>query len=290
MDKSAGPGTTLSLVLLGELMLLTPQATEAQARDRPVEGDVAGPRPPDWPAEDQVAGPRPPDWPREDDVAPTPAPPDWPSDEDEASEGGALESTGGDVLSNGRMRTTPCVPYRARLGFALEDIAPRRGDAGLARLPPQMTGLGPVPDAALSLPDCSVAGASPGGVDALRAVDPASVARDGEAHLSAGRLEIRYDDHVVVGDLDWHPNGRALSGALGRIASTASAHWAAAFWVVMSSGERTSVMVSAAHAMAEAGRRARERQPDPLTLTPGDLDRALEFDDSDGMLPVGSWP
>jgi hypothetical protein len=59
----------------------------------------------------------------------------------------------------------------------------------------------------------------------------------GEAfRLDVGRFEMFYGEHLVIGNLDWHPNGRAFDGARARFQPVEDGLFVDGFWTITTEG------------------------------------------------------
>jgi len=56
-----------------------------------------------------------------------------------------------------------------------------------------------------------------------------------------GGLGRAYGEQVVIGNLDWHPNGRAFDGARVRFTPQANSYWIDAFWTLVNEGHAISL-------------------------------------------------
>lgn len=121
-----------------------------------------------------------------------------------------------------------CIRYRARLGLQTAPLTIADGVRASIRFLPQVAGY-------WALPGLSGASSS-GGV-----TDPALGLHEGflSLHLGRavradiGRFEMIYGEHLIIGNLDWHPNGRAFDGARVRIQPDEEGLWVDAFWTVL---------------------------------------------------------
>lgn len=136
-----------------------------------------------------------------------------------------------------------CVRYRARAGFEITPIALGNDVTASIRFLPQVAGFWAMSGVNLGGPGGVGASSSGGTVDALLGLHEASLALQlgTAARLEVGRFEMAYGEHVVIGNLDWHPNGRAFDGARVHITPTPSSYWIDAFWTLVNEGHAVSL-------------------------------------------------
>lgn len=135
-----------------------------------------------------------------------------------------------------------CVRYRARVGLEVRDIALGDGAVAVIRFLPQVTGMWAMPGLGLGGP--AVGSSSGGIIDALLGIHEASLLLQfGELlRVELGRFEMSYGDQVVIGSLDWHPNGRAFDGLRARLAPAgATGPWVDAFFTLVNEGHAVSL-------------------------------------------------
>jgi hypothetical protein len=144
-----------------------------------------------------------------------------------------------------------CVRYRARAGFEITNLTLGSDVTAVIRFLPQVSGHWAMGGFGLGGPGGLGASSSGGTVDALLGLHEGSLALQfgSAARFEIGRFEMAYGEHVVIGNLDWHPNGRAFDGARLRITPEANSYWIDAFWTLVNEGHA----ISLAGAPAPAG-------------------------------------
>ena len=129
-----------------------------------------------------------------------------------------------------------CIRYRARVGFEITNLVLGPEATAVIRFLPQVSGNWALPGLGIGVPGGTGASSSGGIVDAVLGIHEASLALQlgTVARVEVGRFEMNYGDAVVVGNLDWHPNGRAFDGARVRVTPQgASSYWIDAFWTLI---------------------------------------------------------
>ena len=123
-----------------------------------------------------------------------------------------------------------CIRFRARVGFAIEPLEIARDVRVSVRFLPQVAGYWAMP---------SGGGSSSGGVfDPVLGLHEGSLSLHlGQAfRLDVGRFEMLYGEHLVIGNLDWHPNGRAFDGARARFQPAPDGIFVDGFWTITTEG------------------------------------------------------
>lgn len=136
-----------------------------------------------------------------------------------------------------------CIRYRARAGFEITNLTLASDVTAVIRFLPQVSGYWAMNGLSLGGPG-GLGGSSSGGtVDALLGLHEGSLALQlgTAARVEIGRFEMAYGEHVVIGNLDWHPNGRAFDGARVRLTPEASSYWIDAFWTLVNEGHAISL-------------------------------------------------
>lgn len=136
-----------------------------------------------------------------------------------------------------------CMRYRARVGFEIQNLALGPDVGAVIRFLPQVAGFWAMPTFGLGGPGGVGASSSGGTVDALLGIHEASLALQlgSVVRTEVGRFEMSYGDAVVVGNLDWHPNGRAFDGARIHVTPQPSSYWIDAFWTLVNEGHALSL-------------------------------------------------
>lgn len=136
-----------------------------------------------------------------------------------------------------------CIRYRARVGIEITNLALGPDVAAIVRFLPQVAGYWGLPGLGIGVPGGLGASSSGGTVDAVLGLHEASLALQFGTMVRAeiGRFEMSYGDAVVIGNLDWHPNGRAFDGARVHITPQASSYWIDAFWTLVNEGHAVSL-------------------------------------------------
>ncbi len=137
-----------------------------------------------------------------------------------------------------------CVRYRARVGFEITPIDLGRDVVATIRFMPQVSGFWAMSGLSLGGPGGIGASTSGGTVDALLGLHEGSLALQlgTTSRLEVGRFEMGYGDNVVIGTLDWHPNGRAFDGARMRITPERNSYWIDAFFTLVNEGHALSLL------------------------------------------------
>lgn len=154
----------------------------------------------------------------------------------------ALTNVGCTAGPGGMLADNDCVRFRARVGFEIQNITLGSGYSAAIRFLPQLAGHWAMPGFTLGGPGTGTS-ASGGIVDALLGIHEASLILNLEtwARFEIGRFEMAYGENVVIGNLDWHPNGRAFDGARMRITPSASSYWIDVFWTLVNEGHALSL-------------------------------------------------
>ncbi len=131
-----------------------------------------------------------------------------------------------------------CVRYRTRVGLEVTGITLASDVTAVIRFLPQVSGFWAMGGFGLGGPGALGTSSSGGTVDALLGLHEGSLALQlgTAARAEVGRFEMAYGEHVVIGSLDWHPNGRAFDGARVRITPTPGSYWIDAFWTLVNEG------------------------------------------------------
>lgn len=157
----------------------------------------------------------------------------------------ALATAGcyGGVGTAPTLADSDCIRYRARAGFEITPITLGDDVTASIRFLPQVSGFWAMSGLGLGGPGGLGTSSSGGTVDALLGLHEGSLALQvGTAvRFEVGRFEMAYGEHVVVGNLDWHPNGRAFDGARVRITPTPGSYWIDAFWTLVNEGHAISL-------------------------------------------------
>jgi hypothetical protein len=153
-----------------------------------------------------------------------------------------LTNIGCTAGAGGVLSDSDCIRYRARVGFEIQNITLGPGYTAAVRFLPQVTGHWAMPGFALGGPGTGLS-SSGGIVDALLGIHEASLILNLETwgRFEIGRFEMSYGENVVIGNLDWHPNGRAFDGARVRITPTPSSYWIDVFWTLVNEGHAFSL-------------------------------------------------
>lgn len=135
-----------------------------------------------------------------------------------------------------------CVRYRARAGFEITNLNLASDVTAIIRFLPQVSGMWAMSGVGLGGP-AGLGSSSGGTVDALLGLHEGSLALQfgTVARAEIGRFEMAYGEHVVIGNLDWHPNGRAFDGARVRITPEVNSYWIDAFWTLVNEGHAISL-------------------------------------------------
>ncbi|MCC6876181.1 MAG: alginate export family protein, partial [Sandaracinaceae bacterium] len=131
-----------------------------------------------------------------------------------------------------------CLRYRARAGFVIEPLQITPDVRASVRFLPQVAGYWALPTLALT-PGGPTTPSSSGGT-----FDPTLGLHEGylslqigqPVRIDIGRFEMVYGEHLTIGNLDWHPNGRAFDGARMRVQPDQNGLWVDAFWTMLSEG------------------------------------------------------
>ena len=130
-----------------------------------------------------------------------------------------------------------CVRYRARAGFETTPLRVGEGIRAAVRFLPQVAGYWALPAFALApAPDGP---STSGGVfdPTLGLHEGVLTLRLGEAaRVELGRFEMSYGEHLLIGNLDWHPNARAFDGGRVRVQPDEGGVWVDAFWTLITEG------------------------------------------------------
>ena len=123
-----------------------------------------------------------------------------------------------------------CVRYRVRVGIAIEPLEIARDVRVGVRFLPQVAGHWAMPNGGSST--------SGGFVDPVLGLHEGFLSLHlGEAfRLDVGRFEMFYGEHLVIGNLDWHPNGRAFDGARARYQPVEDGLFVDGFWTITTEG------------------------------------------------------
>ncbi|GAB4212056.1 MAG: hypothetical protein OHK0013_34370 [Sandaracinaceae bacterium] len=136
-----------------------------------------------------------------------------------------------------------CMRYRTRAGFEITGLQLGDDVTAVVRFLPQVSGFWAMGGFTLGGPGGFGTSSSGGTVDALLGLHEGSLALQigTAARIEIGRFEMAYGEHVVIGNLDWHPNARAFDGARVRITPTPSSYWIDAFWTLVNEGHAVSL-------------------------------------------------
>ncbi len=120
-----------------------------------------------------------------------------------------------------RFREMDAVAYRARLGLATSPQEVTDCLSALVQFTPQASGFwqaGGLSDAELGLHE---------GYLRLKSC---------RVRIDAGRFEMVYGDHLVIGNVGWHQTGRSFDGARLRLGTTQDRPWVDLFFTLSSEG------------------------------------------------------
>lgn len=136
-----------------------------------------------------------------------------------------------------------CIRYRARVGVEITNLVLGPEVTASIRFTPQVAGYWALPGFGIAVPGGIGASSSGGAVDALLGLHEGSLALQFGTAVRAeiGRFEMNYGDGVVIGNLDWHPNGRAFDGARLHITPQPGSYWIDAFWTLVNEGHAVSL-------------------------------------------------
>lgn len=131
-----------------------------------------------------------------------------------------------------------CIRYRARVGMVVAPLRVADELTASIRFLPQIAGYWAMPTIALGPGGPTTPSTSGGVFDPTLGIHEASlILQVGQAvRVELGRFEIVYGEHLTLGNLDWHPNGRAFDGARARIQPDANGVWVDALWSILSEG------------------------------------------------------
>jgi hypothetical protein len=123
-----------------------------------------------------------------------------------------------------------CIRYRARVGFEIEPLEIARDVRVSVRFLPQVAGHWAMPNGGSST--------SGGFVDPVLGLHEGFLSLHlGEAfRVDVGRFEMVYGEHLTIGNLDWHPNGRAFDGARARFQPVEDGLFVDGFWTITTEG------------------------------------------------------
>jgi hypothetical protein len=124
-----------------------------------------------------------------------------------------------------------CIRYRARVGFTTTPLTIADDVKASVRFLPQVAGF-------WALPSLTGASSSGGVFDPTLGLHEAVLTLElgRPARLEVGRFEMIYGEHLVIGNLDWHPNARAFDGARLHIQPDAAGIWVDVFWTMLNEG------------------------------------------------------
>ncbi len=164
----------------------------------------------------------------------------------------ALQTVGcyGGVGMTPTLADSDCIRYRARAGFEITNLTLGPDVSAVIRFLPQVAGYWALPGFGVAVPGGIGASSSGGGVDAMLGLHEGSLALQLGPVVRAeiGRFEMNYGEGVVIGNLDWHPNGRAFDGARVHITPQPSSYWIDAFWTLVNEGHAVSLTGAPANA------------------------------------------
>lgn len=124
-----------------------------------------------------------------------------------------------------------CIRYRARVGFTTTPLTIADDVKASVRFLPQLAGF-------WALPSLTGASSSGGVFDPTLGLHEAALTLQlgPAARLEVGRFEMIYGEHLVIGNLDWHPNARAFDGTRLHIQPDAGGIWVDVFFTMLNEG------------------------------------------------------